>query len=243
MFDTPLLKGTTAMILHCAVCAGLFPMPVSADELSRHEEVVPIEQEPNHRLVLNRDALRVFDVSFVPGATSLWHRHDKDSVLLCIDGANMPAEEPGKPLQLRPPIQSGQIYYRGYAREPYVHRIRNADKTVFRILDIEVLSPPRPAGAPLAALDSPWQVIIDNDRVRVSRIALAPRKGAAPVRFTGPRLFVAMTDGLYAIEGNAQPERRLVVRRGDLFAMDTAGTETLRNLAETGLELVVVEVK
>jgi hypothetical protein len=129
--------------------------------------IVPIDQEPNHRCVLKNKSLRVFDVRFLPGEVSLYHRHEADSVFICLEGANVTSEEPGKPLIPRPPIPSRHIYYRPYSRCPLTHRVRNLDSTPFRILDIEVLAKQR-GSTPLAMLPSAFNMILDNDRVRVS---------------------------------------------------------------------------
>ncbi|MCW7540135.1 hypothetical protein OOT46_20075 [Aquabacterium sp. A7-Y] len=236
-------RSAASLILHCVVCAGLFSTAVLAEEPSDREPVVAIDHEPGHHLVLSTSTLRVFDAIFPPGAVSLWHRHEKDSVLLCLEGADVPSEEPGKPLQVRPPIPTGDIYYRAYAQKPFVHKIRNADTTRFRILDIEVLTPRRPDGPALDTLDDDGSVLIDNDRVRVWRLVVGARRAASPVRFQGGRLFVVMTDGDYAIETRGGLEQRRHVRRGDLRAMDGTGVEIIHNLAASALELVVIEVK
>ncbi len=68
--------------------------------------IVPINQEPNHKCVLEDPFLRVFDVCFLPGEVSLYHRHEADSVFICIDGAHVTSEEPNKPLIPRLPIPS-----------------------------------------------------------------------------------------------------------------------------------------
>ncbi len=44
------------------------------------QSAVPIEQEPAHRLVLQNEHVRVFDVWLPPGADSLWHVHRYDGV-------------------------------------------------------------------------------------------------------------------------------------------------------------------
>lgn len=205
--------------------------------------MVAIDHEPNHRLMLSTDTFRVFDVSFPPGAVSLWHLHDKDSVLLCLEGADVPSEEPGTPLQPRPPIPTGEIYYRPYAQKPFVHRISNRSKSQFRILDIEVLAATRPNRPALDELSDAWRIVLDNDRVRVSRLVLNAQSVAPPTLPASTALFVTMTDGAYAIKTSDQPEQKMEVRRGDLRVVDEGDLELVRNLAESAFELIVVEVK
>jgi len=232
------------MFMKCVVCLGLFSSVADvalATEHSAHESIVSIDQEPSHRLVLKSDSIRVFDVSFPSGKTSLWHSHEKDSVLFCLDGAEVPSEEPGKELVPRPPIPSGLIYYRGYASTPFVHRIRNASTTDFRILDIEVLSDRQVAGG-LAALDKSLAVVLDNDRVRVSKVSIKPSQ-AVEQRFAGPHLLVASSSGDFDIGSPGKAPFRVVAKRGHLHMEEDAQEQSIRNAGREDLEVVIVEVK
>jgi len=229
------------MFTKCLVCLGLFSTTALAAEHSTHEPIVSIDQEPSHRLVLKSDSMRVFDVSFPSGKTSLWHSHEKDSVLFCLDGAEVPSEEPGKELVPRPPIPSGSIYYRGYASTPFVHRIRNASATDFRILDIEVLTA-RPFAAGLAAPDQSLTVVLENDRVRVSKASIKPAQSLEQ-RFAGPHLLVASSDGEFDIESPAKPPLHVAAKRGHLQMEENAQRQSIRNTGRHDLEVVIVEVK
>ena len=229
------------MFKKCLVCFGLFSGAALAAEHSAHEPIVSIDQEPSHRLVLKSDSIRVFDVSFPSGKTSLWHSHEKDSVLFCLDGAEVPSEEPGKELVPRPPIPSGFIYYRPYASTPFVHRIRNASTTDFRILDIEVLSA-RPVPVSLATLDKSLAVVLENDRVRVSKASIKPAH-ALEQRFAGPHLLVASNGGDFDVESPAKPPIKVAAKRGHLHMEENAQEQSIRNAGREDLEVVIVEVK
>lgn len=249
----PLPSMLMTTMLRCVTCLGLFPSAAFAVETALpsavapapHLHVVPIDQEPSHRPVLQSDSLRVFDVLFPPGQRSLWHSHEKDSVLVCLDGADVPSEEPGKPLVARPPIASGTIYYRPYASTPFVHRIRNAGTTDFRILDIEVLRT-TPANRPLASPYRSATVAVENERVRVLRLHLPAATITEPMMFEGPHLLIALSDGAYAVDepGVASPgEATRQVHRGDLRMAEAPGPRRLRNLGHAALDLAIVEVK
>lgn len=211
---------------------------------AKPDAVVLIDQEPNHKLVLATDEFRVFDVHFQPGMRSLWHAHGHDSVLVTLDGANVPSEEPGKPVLARPPIASGHIYYRGYGSTPYTHRITNTDNKAFHILDIE-LSQRRPYGHALAALAPEWQAVLENDRVRVSKVTLAPGAATQPTEFKGARLYVPMRDGSYVVkEASGQKGyQAFIADRGNARSDSQPRTETFKNVGVGPLELVVIEVK
>jgi hypothetical protein len=230
------------MFMKCVLCLGLFSNVALAAEHTQHAPVVSIDQEPSHHLVLKSASMRVFDVHFPAGKMSLWHSHDKDSVLFCLDGADVPSEEPGKEVVSRPPIPSGLIYYRPYGTTPFVHRIRNAGKTDFRILDIEVLVEREP-GRVLPVLDKALSVVIENDRVRVSKGLLKPAQAFDPIRFSGPHLLVAATDGQFHLESPGKPFIEMTAKRGDLHMEEQPQQAAIRNVGTQDLEIVIVEVK
>ena len=69
------------------------------------DKVVPIDQEPRHKLVFSNELLRIFDTKIPAGDVSLYHTHLADSVFVCIDGGETQSEEPGKEITKRPPFK------------------------------------------------------------------------------------------------------------------------------------------
>lgn len=229
-------------MMRCLLCLGLFSNPVFAAGHNEHETVVSIDQEPSHRQVLTSGSIRVFDVAFPSEKMSLWHMHDKDSVLVCLDGADVPSEEPGKEPVSRPPIPSGLVYYRPYASKPFVHRIRNASATDFRILDIEVLGEHSP-GRVLPELKSKHEVTLENERVRVSKLSVGPGQATGALGFSGPHLLVAMSAGDFRVEPTEGPPLAVSAQRGHLHMQEKSQTEVIRNLGKADLDVLIVEVK
>lgn len=229
----------------CLVCLGIFSTATLVDGHESHEPVVYIDQEPSHRVVLHNDVFRTFDVTIEPGARSLFHLHDKDSVLACLDGAEVPSEEPNKPIIQRPAIRSGQVYYRAYSQEPFVHRIQNLSATRFRILDIEILSDPldqSTLGFELAPLPGNVSTVLENSRTRVSRLTLNPDYRSGAFKFRGPHLFVFMSDGAVNIDSEAAVEE-FDARRGQLHYMARAQETSIKNSGRKDMDILVVEVK
>lgn len=218
---------------------GLAPACAWAGAPEASERVVPIDAEPNHHAVLQSPSFRVFDAIFPPQKTSLYHRHDKDSVLVCLDGGDVTSEEPGVKLVPRPPIPSGLIYYRPYATGPLVHRVGNQGATEFRILDIELMKPPGAAIA-LASPSAGWRPVIDNSRLRVSTFVLAPGQSSGEIRFNGPRLLAFVRAGQLRVASGTEAAL-LDVARGHLDVREMAATQTFTNVGDSAVELVVVE--
>jgi len=69
--------AATVVLLSLALCA-------SAQGPSDQQPVIPVFEEPLHRLVLERPPVRVLDVQVLPGTTSLYHLHT-DPIFLTRD--------------------------------------------------------------------------------------------------------------------------------------------------------------
>jgi quercetin dioxygenase-like cupin family protein len=134
--------------------------------------VVPVEREPRHRPVFENAVLAVLDVQLPPGYVSLFHTHSNDNVSVRIETGPMRIDT----LETTGTEQTalvGRVVFNP-ATPPYTHRVANLGQTVIRILDIEILAT-QPTPIALASDDmAGHEVIVDNPRVRISRIVLEP---------------------------------------------------------------------
>ena len=136
------------------------------------EDPTPIEKEPRHRLAFENTRVRFFDVQLPPGYRGTMHIHHHDGVFVNISPAETEAEDWGKAPVRRPPRTPGETYFIGYYKTPKAHRVSNIGKTEYRVTDTEILQ-----GCGGRALEDGARagpLLVDNDRVRVSQIDLAP---------------------------------------------------------------------
>jgi hypothetical protein len=155
----------SAVLALVAGLAGLAPALAS--------EPVPIDQEPRHRLAFSNAHVRFFDVRLPPGYRSLMHLHHHDGVFVNIAPSETLAEDWDQPAVLRPGRPPGESYFIGYGTRPKAHRVSNVGQTPYHVTDTEIL---RGCGSGRHAADEPADapVIVDNDKVRVTRLELAP---------------------------------------------------------------------
>ena len=116
---------------------------------------IPVDQEPQHRIVLKNDFVRVVDAAFPPGYVTLRHAHDLDNVTVTISTGT----------QARPGRAS-------FAKGGYSHTVTNSNAALMRYINVELLKSDHPGSAaaqlPNHALET------ENDRTRVYRVKLAP---------------------------------------------------------------------
>lgn len=155
------------------------------------EDPVPIDQEPLHKLRFQNAHVRFFDVNLPPGYRGVMHIHQYDGLFVNIAPSETEAEDWGKAPQLRPAREVGETYFIGYATKPKAHRVSNVGKLPYHVTDTEILTGCGTAKVSEDALAG--KLIVENDRVRVTRILLEP--GAA-TKLHGPcGMLVAVTAG------------------------------------------------
>jgi quercetin dioxygenase-like cupin family protein len=121
--------------------------------------VVPVDQEPQHKVVLKNDYVRILDATLPPGYVTLNHTHAVDNVSVTV--ANGRDGEAG----LR---GLGRV---GFSKGGYSHAVTNSGTAIMRYIVIEPFKSDRP-NAEVAAL--PHHMLeTENERVRIYRVKLA----------------------------------------------------------------------
>jgi hypothetical protein len=146
------------------------PVDAAVAVLAQAPTVVPVEREPQHREVFRNAVLAVLDVRFPPGYTSLFHTHSNDNISVRIEtGPTRIDTLDGQGTEQTALV--GRVVF-NLATPPYTHRVANVGKTLVRILDVEILAKQPTAVAMVPDEMKGHEVLVDNPRVRISRIVL-----------------------------------------------------------------------
>jgi hypothetical protein len=138
-------------------------MSLLAGAVAAAEAIVPIDEEPQHRLKFQNQHVRLFDVLLPPGYKGVFVNIEASTTKEHVLGS-APAE--------RPPRIIGDTYFFAYAKKPKVHRVDNIGESDYRVTDTEIL---HGCGGFAPPKDGAGQtLILENDRVRVTRIMIAP---------------------------------------------------------------------
>jgi quercetin dioxygenase-like cupin family protein len=142
---------------------------------------VPVDQEPHHKVVLKNDFVRVIDATFPAGYVTLNHRHDLDNVAVTISTGREDGDA------------QARVGRAGFSKGGYSHRVTNSGPGIMRFIDVEVLKSDRPASA---AMQLPNHTLeLENDRVRIYRVKLAPGESLASHTHTAGWLEVTVSGG------------------------------------------------
>lgn len=108
---------------------------------------IPVRQEPRHKMVLENDYIRLFDVHIAPGDTTLYHIHAMPSVVVIITKSTIGTQVYHKPPSRPGEVLPGSTSFIDYGTHPLTHRVWNQGSDTFHVMDIELLRKP-------SALDS-----------------------------------------------------------------------------------------
>ena len=230
--------------LSLSLLFGFLLIPIgtlSQSGVNSPQSPVEISGEPRHHPKFENEFVRVWDVTVPAGDATLWHVHRYDNVVVPLSDASLRIETLGSA-----PAESqwkfGEIKF---GKATYVHRAINIGTTPFHNMTIELLKPtgffPDLSKLPKSTGREP---ILENDRVRVFRLSLAPGEATAIHNHPLPGLAVMITPGEIEIstEGKATADR-LNVAMADVRWRAGAVTHLIKNVGTRRFEAVDIELK
>jgi hypothetical protein len=101
------------------------------------KQIVPLDQEPHYRLLLQNDFIRVYTVMVAPQDATLTHRHDLPYLAVSLGPANLANLVVGKPAA-RMILQDGQVIY---TEGGFAHQVRTDSGLPFHDITVELVKP------------------------------------------------------------------------------------------------------
>ena len=232
-----MIKMTTKILLACLL---LVSQPLFAQT---PQTVVPVEQEPLHRVVFQNKNVRIYDAEFSPGAICLFHKHSFDSVTIAASGGTGMNEILGlTPQQFNVP--TGAAWFTPGTNAPYTHRVHNVGVTPLRFVVPEVLAPASPPGVP-AVLDAvPGHILlVENDRVKIYRVSVAPKQSTGLRSRTSPWLRISVSPATISVQEEGKSAETLETKTGDFRWHEGATNQSIENVGSMAYVAYEIEWK
>ena len=155
------------------VVAGLLIVgPLLAQQ---DEKVVPVHEEPRHRVVFDSPRTRVLDIQIPPGDTTLFHTHSDPILYVPMSSSQTRSQTLGREWSggggaataLAPAASTATAPRRlnsvtTYAKQPLTHRVNNIGQSLFRLIGVinasagDPTTTPSPDFAGTPEVDNPW---------------------------------------------------------------------------------------
>jgi quercetin dioxygenase-like cupin family protein len=133
--DTP-FEIVEIELKNAAGAAVLVPAPGSS--ATALTEPVPVDKEPHHHFVFQNQYVRVLDVLFPVGETSLFHTHSNDNIGIPISGDKTQSQPTGGEWSDVQDVKPGAAGFRKARGQAYTHRVRSAGKLPYHVIDVEI---------------------------------------------------------------------------------------------------------
>ena len=228
--------------LPASLLLGLALSPFAAQAQSDAPTVVPVEQASYHVPAFSNDYVTVLNVFIPPKRASGYHRHSLDSVGVLIADTARTGQVLGAEATVTAPRGRGTANFTNYAREPMTHTVTVTGDTPFHNIVVE-LQYPTPGRFTPSTRGQGYTQILDNERVRIWRLELAPGQTAPAITQTAPGVRVVIDGGEIVESAAGQPDRSKAPRSGEFFWQEAGTTRAVRNVGTTRIDLVEIELK
>jgi len=229
----------SSVLITCFLALGWVPVTTSSQSNSP-QAPVEISGEAHHHPKFENEFVRIWDVTVPAGEATLWHVHRNDNVVVTLGDASLRIEN-----ATAPPAEAqwkfGEVRF---AKATYIHRAMNVGTTPFHNLTIELLKPPNSAASSIT-LPGTYEgrtPVLENDRVRVYRMSLAPGETAPMHTHPYPGVQITITAAQIEVTANGKPVRH-PVKSNDVSWRAGGVTHSIRNVGQTRFEAVDIELK
>lgn len=216
------------------LCLAVLLIPQAA------QKSVPVGEEPRHRVVFSNKYVRVIDAEVRAGDTTLFHTHAEDNVPVAISGGRMRTEVVGGKVS-ESSVETGGVWF---APGTYTHQISNIGRTPLRFIDAEVLASPGTASSapPLDKVPG-LKLEIENARVRIYRVKLAPGQSTGMHAHALSGLNVVITKGKVAVASGDRKQETAEVKPGEFSWREGAVAHSIENVGQSTYEAMEIEWK
>ena len=216
-------------------------LPAAAQE---EAPAVPVDKAPFHVPVFRNDYVALVNVYIPPGRVAGYHTHSLDQISVLVADADMVGQVLGE--QPTPPRRNprGNVNYVAYSKKAITHKVSNVGSTPFHNVVLSLMYPePGRFTAGARADVAGYTQILDNERVRGSRLVLEPGQSVAAITQKAPGIRVVIDGGELAESVPGQAERGMAPKSGEFFWQEPDVTRAIRNTGTSRIQLVEFELK
>jgi len=229
----------TRLLFSSLVALAYMPL---AGAQSGAPAVVPVERTSYHVPVFSNEHVTVLNVFIPSQRESGYHRHSLDTIAVLMSDSARTNQTIGAEPIARPAQPRGTVTFTPYAREPIVHLVAVQGEPPFHNIVVELLRPGAGGFSP-GMRGQGYTQVLDNERVRAWRLVLEPGQTAPAITQSAPGVRVIVEGGELVESVPGAPDRSMAPRSGELYWQEAGTTRGVRNIGNTRIELVELELK
>ena len=201
---------------------------------------VPVEKEPQHHVKFKNKYVRVLEITFPVGYTTLLHSHSYDNVVIALSNGKLKGQKVGgQPTESNPKPGNAS-----FSKAPFAHQITNTGETILRYVTVELLNSSATINASPSLIPiTDKNIIVDNERTRITKLSLSPGETTKVFDKKLPGIFVIVSPAKITINSPGHKLETRKTRQGEYFWHNLTSGDVIKNLDSTNLEAIVIEVK
>jgi len=210
------------------------------------DAAVPVTQEPHHKLVLQNEYTRVFDVTVPAKQSTLLHRHEHDYLAVILQPSEVQNAVAGRPVT-QGHAGKGEVRF---AVAPITHKLTDTGDTPFRNITIEVLKKKEQSAKEQQSergLDVGHgglsDTVVDNAEIRVQEVQIAAGGMLHKHTHKYPFLVVALSDAELHNMPQGKPATAVHQNFGEVKWIGAGSTHEMMNVGKQEAHFVEVEFK
>ena len=204
------------------------------------DEFVEVRDEPWHRRRFENPHVRVYDVLIPPGDTTLYHRHTEDTLYVGIAEAAVRDQMLGRDGARTGTTPAGMALWRPHRTRPLTHQVQNVGTSDMRLIGAEVRSTPAQT-SPRALEARGHELRLENERVRIYDLGLAPGETTGSLRYEFWSLTVTLTIGCLEVGSSDARKRTSILAPGDVVWRPGPDDFSITNVGEAPFAAIVAE--
>jgi hypothetical protein len=199
-----------------------------------------VHEEPRHQPVFQNKDIRILNVRVAPGDTSLYHMHNTPSFFIRLTNTITGSQVQGETKKAGQ-SQSGEIRFENLSPpNNRIHRVWNADKDTFHVMDVELLMKKavfdqKPLTLPNLKLE------IDTTWVRAYRLNLLNEIEFKTKIKKQSLVLVSLNASTVEIGQNGNRELQ-TLKPGSFFVINRKESFSLKNKTESTNQFVLLEL-
>jgi hypothetical protein len=221
-------------------CHSILFLFVLVGGLSSLQAQVLVHKEPRHRPVFKNKEIRILNVLVPPGDTSQYHIHNKPSFFVRLSNTITGSQVQGK-LPIAGKSKAGEIRFENLAPpNNRTHRVWNADKDTFHVMDVELLMKnsqfaQKPFTLPNLELE------IDTNWVRAYRLNLIKGIDFKTENKLQSLILISLNTSQIEIEQNGKTVFQ-ILKPGSFFVIRRRQSFSVKNTSEKNIQFVLLEL-
>ena len=199
-----------------------------------------VHEEPRHRPIFQSKEIRILNVRVAPGDTSLYHMHTTPSFFIRLTNTITGSQVQGEAKKAGK-SQSGEIRFENLAPpNNRVHRVWNADKDTFHVMDVELLM--KKAAFDQKPLNLPnLKLEIDTNWVRAYRLNLLKGIDFKTKNKQQSLVLVSLNPSTLEITQNGKTGLQ-ALKPGSFFVIKRRQSFSVKNTSEISTQFVLLEL-